>query len=80
MNTFLSILVGIGVACFFFRIFFGGWDEFFECLSLFVEHETEAFHDGSGEYTIAILKLGVYFALSIGSGIMTHYTLLKHFG
>ncbi len=80
-----SIVVGVAVAAFFFRVFFDDLGDFFDCLwDVF-----KGFSHGNGFFSkllwdgpsaSSILKMFGFLLLSVGSGIMTYFSLARWLG
>lgn len=81
----LAILAGVVVAgvvgAVLFSLFFDGLDDFLECVRYYFTPDIVSLFRGEySEDRWSEIKLGVWIALSIGSGVLTYFWVLKHFG
>ena len=81
----LSVLAGIGVTlavgAVLFGFFFDGLDDFLECVRYYFTPDILSLFRGEySEDWWAELKLGLWIGLSVGSGALTYFWMLKHVG
>ncbi|MEZ6056667.1 MAG: hypothetical protein R3C01_08180 [Planctomycetaceae bacterium] len=81
MVIILSVLIGLATAGLLFKLFFDDLEEFGECFMYLLKPNILSLFDGDYlEDQWKSMKLGFWAALSIGAGVGTYFSLMKHFG
>ncbi|MDD5348887.1 MAG: hypothetical protein PHQ12_01630 [Chthoniobacteraceae bacterium] len=77
----VSIGAGLLVAALLFRVFFDDWGGFWECVRYYLTPDVISLFRGEwGADQWATMKLGIYTALSVGSGYLAFVKLHQLFG